>query len=472
MAIQLFSWGNNVFKQVKNTTAFFLAKPVPVDSAVEEEPKRVPHESFPKDGVAVARHRTGDRTNIIDDVVERQRTTETKNLLSSTASYQSEQFFAPLCCSVSWSNLYTARFKGMQFSCQGYPAKGGTNPSQNVNRKTIPPCHKEQHGKIIAIASSWQHVCVAMDTGKLLFWEHGRFYDNPLCLDSNSNAEYKVTEVRSLVGGEHHFVLLGADGQIGIAEVEERVLAYRVVPLSAQACQVSCGKEHTLVLTDTGLVYSFGLGSRGQLGHDSTDQEVQPKLVDALDGLKIIAVAAGGWHSLALSDIGDVYTWGWNESGQLGLPSLNRISANKEVTPSQTECSAALDSTKDYNGSDSLVEESFPPGQPHRMDALLNNEEAVLSQGIKVSVPQTTNDEVTEDASELVSMDSIDVVSPTADFARCDMKQLQLKQTAIVFQCVPTLLDFPGSDEILVTTISCGSRHSALVTGVLLLCAR
>ncbi|XP_031242986.1 RCC1 domain-containing protein 1 [Mastomys coucha] len=31
-------------------------------------------------------------------------------------------------------------------------------------------------------------------------------------------------------------------------------------------------------------------------------------------------VAAGGWHSVCVSDTGDIYIWGWNESGQLALP--------------------------------------------------------------------------------------------------------------------------------------------------------
>lgn len=42
-------------------------------------------------------------------------------------------------------------------------------------------------------------------------------------------------------------------------------------------------------------------------------------LINALAGLKIIHIAAGGWHSCALSQDGDVYTWGWNSNGQLGL---------------------------------------------------------------------------------------------------------------------------------------------------------
>jgi alpha-tubulin suppressor-like RCC1 family protein len=82
---------------------------------------------------------------------------------------------------------------------------------------------------------------------------------------------------------------------------------------------ISSGQEHILLLTDSGRVLSFGRGSRGQLGHgDVEDVTESSELIDALDGIKIKSIAAGGWHSLALSMDGDVYVWGWNESGQLG----------------------------------------------------------------------------------------------------------------------------------------------------------
>ncbi|ELR56810.1 RCC1 domain-containing protein 1, partial [Bos mutus] len=35
---------------------------------------------------------------------------------------------------------------------------------------------------------------------------------------------------------------------------------------------------------------------------------------------RMAEVAAGGWHSVCLSETGDIYIWGWNESGQLALP--------------------------------------------------------------------------------------------------------------------------------------------------------
>ncbi len=67
----------------------------------------------------------------------------------------------------------------------------------------------------------------------------------------------------------------------------------------------------------------FSLLSRGQLGHGSIESNEYPQEIEVLGGIKIVQIAAGGWHSCALSESGDVYVWGWNESGQLGLPCRN-----------------------------------------------------------------------------------------------------------------------------------------------------
>jgi len=49
--------------------------------------------------------------------------------------------------------------------------------------------------------------------------------------------------------------------------------------------------------------------------------EQEPRLLQALDGLKVISIFAGGWHLAAVSLYGDLYLWGWNESGQLAQTS-------------------------------------------------------------------------------------------------------------------------------------------------------
>ncbi|CAH2990349.1 unnamed protein product [Chilo suppressalis] len=86
-----------------------------------------------------------------------------------------------------------------------------------------------------------------------------------------------------------------------------------------KVCDIRSGYEHFILLTDLGHVYTWGNGRRLQLGHGNLDNLETPTEVEALAGIKIIKIRAGGWHCLALSEFGDLYTWGWNDSGQLGV---------------------------------------------------------------------------------------------------------------------------------------------------------
>ena len=91
-----------------------------------------------------------------------------------------------------------------------------------------------------------------------------------------------------------------------------------IVSPSLTFTKAACGADHIVLLTDSGCVFSFGLGTRGQLGHGDIQQAKEPILVEALAGIPVKDIACGSWHSLALSEYGDVYSWGWNEDGQLG----------------------------------------------------------------------------------------------------------------------------------------------------------
>jgi alpha-tubulin suppressor-like RCC1 family protein len=98
-------------------------------------------------------------------------------------------------------------------------------------------------------------------------------------------------------------------------------MALKVPTIREPCCSVSCGGAHTLVLTRAGQVWAFGDNRKGQLGlgHNGTG-DLRPALVPKLS--HCVAVAAGAEHSAALCRVaGDhvaVFTWGSNASGQLG----------------------------------------------------------------------------------------------------------------------------------------------------------
>ena len=72
---------------------------------------------------------------------------------------------------------------------------------------------------------------------------------------------------------------------------------------------VETGDYHTLLLTDYGDVYSFGRGSEGQLGHSSRSDERLPHLISALRHETVTAIACGSSTSFAITTSGKIYQW-------------------------------------------------------------------------------------------------------------------------------------------------------------------
>ena len=81
-----------------------------------------------------------------------------------------------------------------------------------------------------------------------------------------------------------------------------------------------CGANHCLAVDQWGSVFSWGSDESGQLGHNQGTNVLRvPRLIKGLATMKVTAVAAGMYHSCALTASGQLYTWGNNSKGQLGL---------------------------------------------------------------------------------------------------------------------------------------------------------
>jgi alpha-tubulin suppressor-like RCC1 family protein len=82
--------------------------------------------------------------------------------------------------------------------------------------------------------------------------------------------------------------------------------------------QIAAGKDFSVALTSDGVVYSWGVNTVGQLGSTSMMNAKKPQVITALSGMKIVSVACGDAHCMALTDTGSVLTWGHNLWAQLG----------------------------------------------------------------------------------------------------------------------------------------------------------
>ncbi len=86
----------------------------------------------------------------------------------------------------------------------------------------------------------------------------------------------------------------------------------------AKVTQVSVGSRHMLALTTEGKVWSWGNGEYGRCGNGKNEQP-KPEVISLLEGKRVVQVASGTMHNLALTDSGHVWVWGKNDAGQLGV---------------------------------------------------------------------------------------------------------------------------------------------------------
>ncbi|KAG6488381.1 hypothetical protein ZIOFF_049624 [Zingiber officinale] len=76
------------------------------------------------------------------------------------------------------------------------------------------------------------------------------------------------------------------------------------------------GPGHSIAVTSSGSVYSFGSNNSGQLGHGTTEEEWKPRLIRSLQGIRIIQAAAGAGRTMLISDAGRVYAFGKDSFGE------------------------------------------------------------------------------------------------------------------------------------------------------------
>ncbi|CAH2991766.1 unnamed protein product [Chilo suppressalis] len=153
--------------------------------------------------------------------------------------------------------------------------------------------------------------------------------------------------IRGVATGEFHALYLTNHGNLyscGSNEVgqlgrhtdskEGRTPAFVEKLKEFKISSVACGLQHSLALNEWGQPYSWGCNSMGQLGldpkNDANSYNV-PSIVRHLATKNVVQIACGFYHSVALTNNGDLYAWGANSYGQCGLGTMS----NKEAVPQQ-----------------------------------------------------------------------------------------------------------------------------------------
>ena len=111
-------------------------------------------------------------------------------------------------------------------------------------------------------------------------------------------------------------------GQLGTGTAKGSSLPETVAsPSGTTFTSIAAGSDFAVALSSTGQIYTWGANQSGQLGDGQRTPRTAPAPIADPAGVTFTQVAAGAAHVVALSSAGVVYTWGLNSSGQLGVGS-------------------------------------------------------------------------------------------------------------------------------------------------------
>jgi alpha-tubulin suppressor-like RCC1 family protein len=191
-------------------------------------------------------------------------------------------------------------------------------------------------------AGLWHQIAVLED-GRACAWgrnEHGQL---GRAASTNLGGSYMAIG-RGVFGGESvlmaacgnkHTLFVGcrgslyacgqnSSGQLGLGDELPRSGVTRVDSgsfVGARVAFAACGSCFSVVLTHNADVYTWGAGVAGCLGHGNEIPRAKPCAMQphAFAGARIVHLAAGDEHSVATSTNGELWSWGDNSAGQLGL---------------------------------------------------------------------------------------------------------------------------------------------------------
>lgn len=245
-----------------------------------------------------------------------------------------------------WSNEAGFRCDDTNYdlwTCGANPdGRCGLDPGRNneesillVPRRTL---YYDQFQGVRAVSCGNKHTHVVTWDGKIWAWGSGEF--GKLGLGGGSNTpEPRMIEslgeeffIEAAAGYDHSAFLTdmgrvytcgrGDEGQLGHGNnIRVNPAPFMVEELEeSNVVHVATGSNFTGFLTASGKVYTCGDGNAGRLGHGNETGCSLPTLVRKFDedGIIIHALDCGGNHTVVVSQDGEPYSWGYNNTGQLG----------------------------------------------------------------------------------------------------------------------------------------------------------
>ncbi|CAF4909512.1 unnamed protein product [Rotaria sp. Silwood1] len=172
--------------------------------------------------------------------------------------------------------------------------------------------------RVIQIAAGYNHCLGLTDDGTVYavgLNAHGQLGlgHNKGCRSATPIACLRGSPIVYIACGAYHSVIisksgtvftcgLNASGQLGLSDTDIRVWPSNIKALQQQkVTYAACGEKHSVVVTVDGGVFSFGSGTYGQLGHNSTNDELLPRKISELMGSEVTQIACGRKRNKSLT---------------------------------------------------------------------------------------------------------------------------------------------------------------------------
>ncbi|XP_058101617.1 PH, RCC1 and FYVE domains-containing protein 1-like isoform X2 [Magnolia sinica] len=233
--------------------------------------------------------------------------------------------------------------------CDGSLADGSGNSFTSKTDVLLPkPLESHVVLDVHQIACGVRHAALVTRQGEVFTWGEesgGRLghgidadFSQPRLVESLA-----VCNMDSVSCGEYHMCAVSMSGDLfswGDGTYNAGLLGHgtdvshwmpkRVCgPLEGlQVLSVACGTWHSALATSCGKLFTFGDGTFGVLGHGNRESVGYPREVESLSGLKTIKVACGVWHTAAIVEVmgqqgGNIssrklFTWGDGDKNRLG----------------------------------------------------------------------------------------------------------------------------------------------------------
>ena len=237
----------------------------------------------------------------------------------------------------------------------GFTSKLSDNSDSesNVTHPDVPTVI-DTPNKLVALSFNQNYSLAIDENGDVYSWGYNRYGElgrgETLEVCGSYSCGLNIEKVSTLSNiilieaGYSHVLALDAnntlwawgtnkDGELGTGDVNDTVSEPVKVVFdsneSINIVQISAGSDFSCVLDDKGQVWAWGKNNYGQVGQGQveeedgsltalTDDQLSPLKVTMPEGVKIVSIATGKGHVLALGEDGKVYGWGLNASSQIG----------------------------------------------------------------------------------------------------------------------------------------------------------